>query len=58
MISNQYEPNLIYVPSSKRPEINLVAHRGQDIIKKGQREIPDTIRLEEFEEFYDGYLIN
>jgi hypothetical protein len=56
-ISSQYNPNLIYVPRSKRPEWNLVALRGQVIIKKGQREIPDTIRLEEFGEFYDRYLI-
>lgn len=56
-ISSQYNPNQIYVPRSKRPEWNLVALRGQVIIKKGQREIPDTIRLEEFGEFYDRYLI-
>jgi len=56
-ISSQYNSNQIYVPRSKRPEWNLVALRGQVIIKKGQREIPDTIRLEEFGEFYDRYLI-
>jgi hypothetical protein len=56
-LSSQYDPNLIYVPRSKRPEWNLVALRGQVIIKKGQREIPDTIRLGEFGEIYNRYLI-
>jgi hypothetical protein len=56
-LSSQYNPNLIYVPRSKRPEWNLVALRGQVIIKKEQREIPDTIQLGEFGEIYDRYLI-
>lgn len=56
-ISSQYDKSLVYIPRSKRPEWNLVALRGQVIIKIGQREIPDTIRLAKFGELYNRYII-
>lgn len=36
-ISNSYDPNQTYIPRSMRPEWNLIALRGQVMIKEGQR---------------------
>lgn len=56
-ISESYNPSQIYFPRSQRPEWNLIGLRGQVIIKKGQRTIPKTTRIGEYNHIYDKYLI-
>jgi hypothetical protein len=55
-LSSQYNPNLIYIPRSQRPEWNLIALLGQVPIKKDQRINPKWIKLKS-EELVDYYLI-
>jgi hypothetical protein len=56
-ISESYNPNQIYIPRKFRPEWNLIGLRGQVLIKKGQRLIPKSTRIGEYNQLYEKYLI-
>jgi hypothetical protein len=56
-ISEIYNTNQIYIPRKFRPEWNLIGLRGQVLIKKGQRHIPNSIKIDENNKLFDKYLI-
>jgi hypothetical protein len=56
-ISDNYNPDQIYIPRKLRTEWNLVGLRGQVLIKKGQRLIPNSIKVGIYNDVYDKYLI-
>jgi hypothetical protein len=56
-ISENYNPTQVYIPRSKRNEWNLIGLRGQVFIKKGQKLIPNSMKIGEHNEFFDKYLI-
>jgi hypothetical protein len=57
LISSNFDPSLIYIPRSKRPEWNLVALLGQVYLKNGSRISSKWIKMKEMDNGYSYYLI-
>jgi hypothetical protein len=56
-LSSNYDPNLIYIPRSDRPEWNLVALLGQVMIKEGQRVKPTWSKMNKINDTIHKYFI-